>query len=99
VVHVWDVKTGREVLALRGHADLVRCVTFSPDGQRLASGSIDKTVILWDLATGQELLTFRGHTGTVTSVNFSPDGQRLASTSEDGTARVWDARPLEEGSD
>ena len=30
-------------------------VSFSPDGQQLASGSYDKTVRLWDTKTGKEI--------------------------------------------
>ena len=70
-------------------------MAFSPDGQRLASASVDETVKVWDAATGQETLTLKGHTGAVTSVAFSPDGKRLASASADGTVKVWDARPLD----
>jgi tetratricopeptide (TPR) repeat protein len=66
-------------------------VAFSPDGQRLASGSVDNTVKLWDARTGQELLTLRGHTGSVTSVAFSPDGQRLFSRDSSGKMLAWDA--------
>ncbi len=50
-------------------------VAFSPDGQRLASGSQDGTVKVWDAHTGQATLTLEGGGG----VAFSPDGQRLAS--------------------
>jgi WD40 repeat protein len=73
-----------------GHEDTVTSVAFSPDGQRLATGSDDKTARVWDLATGTELLRLAGHEGDVTSVAFSPDGQRLATGSQDGTARAWD---------
>ena len=78
-------------LTLAGHADPVMSVAFSPDGQRLASGSNDQTVKIWDSATGKELFTLKGHAGWVTSAAFSPDGQRLASASWDQTVKIWDS--------
>src|SRR5262249_49099823 len=68
----------------------VRSVAFSPDGQTLASGSEDNTIILWDVVSHQQLSTLNDHTSTVRSVAFSPDGQTLASGSEDNTIILWD---------
>ena len=75
---------------LEGHCNSVGSVTFSPDGQRLASGSNDNTIKIWDPASGQCLQTLKGHNRSVLSIMFSPDGQRLASGSSDNTIKIWD---------
>ena len=65
-------------------------MTFSPDGERLAT-SAGRTVRVWNAATGQEILTLPSLEGFVTRIAFSPDGKRLAAASRDGSVKVWDA--------
>lgn len=77
-----------EINRLEGHTDIVWGVTFSPDGQTLASGSQDKMVKIWR-DDGTLLQTLKGHTDAVTCVSFSPDGQSLASASIDKTVQIW----------
>ena len=76
------------IATLEGHADVVRSVSFSPDGT-LASGSVDQTVRLWDVAARQNIATLEGHRRWVESVSFSPDGTILASGGRDGI-ELWD---------
>ncbi len=80
-----------DLRTLRGHADSVTSVSFSPDGRTVASSSGDGSVKLWNVATGAEIRTLRGHAGTVTSVAFSPDGNTLASAGKDQVVKLWNA--------
>jgi WD40 repeat protein len=87
---VYDATTGKSVAVCNGRRDDT-AITFSPDGQRLASAGEDQTAGLWDPATGALLATCQGHLSKVQSVAFRPDGARLVTTSADGTVRQWDA--------
>jgi class 3 adenylate cyclase/tRNA A-37 threonylcarbamoyl transferase component Bud32/dipeptidyl aminopeptidase/acylaminoacyl peptidase len=84
-------QTHLDLKTLRGHMGAVRSVAFSPDGQRVVTGSDDKTAKVWEAASGKELLTLNGHRAIIRAVAFSPDGLRIVTGSEDHTAKVWDA--------
>src|SRR5260370_38203820 len=66
-------------------------IAWSPDSERIASASNDKTVQVWNAADGSQLFLYTGHSGFVYGVAWSPNGRRIASTSGDKTVQVWDA--------
>lgn len=50
-VRLYDAATGRPAGTLAGHTKDVRGVAYSPDGNLIATGEVDKTILLWDAAT------------------------------------------------
>ena len=73
---------------LLGHTCWVSFVTFSPDGEIIATASSDRTVKLWK-RDGTLIRTVAGHGGAVNCVSFSPDGQTIVTASSDKTIKLW----------
>ena len=76
-VRIWNVQTGLLKTVLRGHRQQITNIAFNGEGNRLASGSFDKTVIVWSTDTGRLLRTI--NTEATDSISWSPDGNRIAS--------------------
>ena len=82
---VWNLQQ-----TIAAHSDWVRCLSFTPDGTKLVSGSFDKTIKLWQLATGTALQTLKDHQKGVFALAVSADGKLLASGSWDELIKLWD---------
>lgn len=80
-IKIWDVYTGKLLLNLVDHTEVVRDLTFAPDGSLiLVSASRDKTLRVWDLKDdGNMMKVLRGHQNWVYSCAFSPDSSMLCS--------------------
>ncbi len=82
---VYDVSTGREIAAYRGHENILLASAISPDGRWAATGGGDiSEVHLWELRTGARRLgldgvplTLRGTGGPVYAVGFSKDSHKI----------------------
>ncbi|MEP6516778.1 AAA-like domain-containing protein [Microcoleus vaginatus] len=73
---------------LSGHDNVVNDVTFSPDGELIASASADTTIDLWE-KDGTKLGILQGHNNAVLGVVFNPRGDLIASGSGDNTVKLW----------
>jgi WD40 repeat protein len=71
----------------------VTAVTFSPDGELLATAGGDRKIQLWRVSeTGADEkpeTLLEGHSMSVTGVSFSADNAFIASASLDHTVRMW----------
>lgn len=73
---------------LAGHRADVWSVGFSPDGNLVASGSVDSTVIIRNKSTGQSVLTLQQPSG-ITRLAISPGGAFIATAGYDSKVRLW----------
>jgi WD40 repeat protein/tRNA A-37 threonylcarbamoyl transferase component Bud32 len=92
--HYLDHLFQMDMLALKGHVQLVRAVAFRPpQGKELASASGDGSVVLWnpDAVGSQRFRFLKSHRSPVRAVAFSPKGNLLASAGEDGAIHIYDA--------
>ena len=85
---IWDVATGRRVVALGGRPGEPSDVEFSPDGDRVAVGGSIPTVTVYDAHSGQQLLTLHGLPFGSWNLAFSPGGNLLAAATNT-EVRVW----------
>ena len=80
-IRVWDIKSRRQDLTLRGQDGTVETTEFSPNGNWiLAAGASDGTVRVWDAHRGEESIVLdRG----VSAATFGPDGRRVLAAGGD----------------
>ena len=85
-IKLWSID-GKLLETFRGHSDRVNDLSFSPDGQTLASGSADDTVKLWDLRNGKPLRTIEIKKDAF-AVRFL-NKQTLAVADSEETIKIW----------
>jgi WD40 repeat protein len=74
VVVLADPADGKTQYLLKGHAEPVSCLAYTPDGAKLLTGGHDRAVKVWD-AAGQELRTLDGHRRPVVALAVGPGGR------------------------
>ncbi|GEM_PF-858514 len=89
IIRAWTVQ-GEYINSLSGHATAIWSIDFNPAGDRIVTGSFDRTFRLWDFINLTKLSEFEGHSKSVLSVAFHPLKSMIASGSLDETIRLWD---------
>eukprot|EP01016_Furgasonia_blochmanni_P036409 TRINITY_DN4156_c0_g2_i1.p1 TRINITY_DN4156_c0_g2~~TRINITY_DN4156_c0_g2_i1.p1 ORF type:complete len:167 (+),score=40.29 TRINITY_DN4156_c0_g2_i1:55-555(+) len=96
-IAVYDAKAGNFRLNRKkkftGHlsAGYAISLSFSPDGQFLASGDAEGKVWFWDWKTCKNYASFKAHEGVCIGVDWHPvEPSKLATCGWDGTIKFWD---------
>ncbi|XP_058006186.1 WD40 repeat-containing protein HOS15 isoform X3 [Hevea brasiliensis] len=90
-VKLWDVELGKLTCSLNGHRDPVYSVAFSPNGEYLASGSLDRCVNIWSLKEVKIVKTYTGN-GGIFEVCWNKEGDKIAACFANNTVCVLDLR-------
>ncbi|MDJ0796280.1 MAG: tetratricopeptide repeat protein [Calothrix sp. MO_167.B12] len=75
----------KAIATLKGHKDRVYLITFSPDGEILATTSKDKTII-WR-KDGTRITTLKDYKDGVQKIGFSTNGENLVILGGDNTVK------------
>ncbi|KAF2753163.1 putative U5 snRNP complex subunit [Pseudovirgaria hyperparasitica] len=79
------------VMELNGHSGEVFATRFSGTGKYIASGSMDRSILLWHTYGHCENFgVLNGHKGAVLDLQWSRDSRVLFSASADMTLASWD---------
>jgi WD40 repeat protein len=87
-LRLWEGTTETRRQSLSG-ASGVEAVDCSADGDTVATGLSDGTVIVWDASTLEQRFSFRASDKGILWLRLSRDGKGLLTRAADGT-RLWD---------
>ncbi|KAH0918335.1 hypothetical protein HID58_025995 [Brassica napus] len=90
-VKIWDAELGKMLCNLNGHRDAVYSLAFSPNGEYIVSGSVDKSIHIWSLKEGKIVKTYTG-AGGIFEVCWNKEGNKLAACFADNSVSVLDFR-------
>jgi hypothetical protein len=93
-VQIYDLGQSAVTGRLSGPCDVVRSLSFSPDGRWLAAAGGQPArfgeVIVWNAATGELAQTLKGHSDYIYAIAFSPDSKLVATSSYDKLIKLWE---------
>ncbi|XP_068171577.1 U3 small nucleolar RNA-interacting protein 2 isoform X2 [Antennarius striatus] len=96
----WDFESGKKLHTIPGgrkgtedqhvgHTVHILCMAISSDGKYLATGDMNKLIMIWEAETCKHLYKFTGHKGPVSGLSFRKGTHDLYSASHDRSVKVW----------
>ncbi|KAM0034914.1 putative transcription factor WD40-like family [Helianthus debilis subsp. tardiflorus] len=90
-IKLWDVETGKLLHSLVAHGDPVYSVAFSPNGEYLASGSLDKCMHIWSVKEARVVKTYEG-SGGIFEVCWNKEGDKIGACFSNNVVCILDFR-------
>ncbi|RZC54967.1 hypothetical protein C5167_013825 [Papaver somniferum] len=90
-IKLWDVELGKVIYSFDAHREPVYSVAFSPNGEYLASGSLDRSLHIWSMKDGSLVKTYNG-SGGIFEVCWNKEGDKIAACFANNTVCVLDFR-------
>mmetsp|Transcript_2472 Transcript_2472/g.3616 ORF Transcript_2472/g.3616 Transcript_2472/m.3616 type:complete len:172 (-) Transcript_2472:117-632(-) len=90
IIRIWDLSTGDCTRIMEGHIDSISFIAWSPDGERLASVSLDYSIRIWDAGSGVCQNIIQEHTKANAPITWSRNGQTIALGFRDKIIRIWE---------
>ena len=96
VIVIAEMNDPNKQKLLRGHDDVVTCISLSHNGELLASGQKGKNsdIFVWNYKTGNVIYTLSEHDYEVSCLAFSTDDRLLFSCGniQDKRSFIWDMK-------
>ncbi|XP_067139307.1 periodic tryptophan protein 2 homolog [Centruroides vittatus] len=87
---IWEWQSESFVLKQQNHFNNLNCLSYSPNGQYIATGGEDGKIKVWNVSSGFCFVTFTEHTSGITGITFTNKSTTIVSASLDGTVRLFD---------
>jgi WD40 repeat protein len=89
VIHLYRLPLGTSEGIIPHRLGVITALAFTHDGQALAAGYDNGTLVFIVLANGEVIRTVRAHTAAVSGIAVVPGGEEIVTSGSDGAIRAW----------
>ncbi len=88
-IDFYDLRDRRQIAVFGNAGANVSSIRYSPDGNQLASGTLDDGLTIWDVQTRRRLYSIKSP-AKIYSIAYSSNGKLVVSCASDNLIRIYD---------